>query len=227
MNAGTSLIRSVDGGNSFGERYSTFNDDYDFKGTYVATGPDGEVFLAWGQTNVGKNEVVAIIMGRSTDEGHTFYFSPEIPAIQIGQYINGHYAIKDKKIPADSYPRIAVDNSPFSTGTAYITWAAQPQGGNHADIRMIKGYYVDGQFTWNTSVITVDGSSGEQWMPAINVNPEGSSQYCTIQVVLNLQIRLIQNLNTVLMEEEIFQQQMSETALLLTMDIHLLETTMV
>jgi hypothetical protein len=54
-----------------------------------------------------------------------------------------------------------------------ITWAGSPDEGEESDIKMIKGTYVSEQFTWNTSVITVDGSSGEQWMPAVNVNPEG------------------------------------------------------
>ena len=172
--AAISLLKSTNGGSSFSGTGEFNNYDYHYLGSFVEVGPSGEVFVSYAKAELTRSKVVSIHAARSTNQGSTFQNTVEIPIIQIGLYDGNAYALKANSVRADCYPRIAVDRSPFSTGTAYLIWSAKAQEveGN-ADIMMIKGSINSGQFSWNTNIISVDGSSGEQWMPAINVNPDG------------------------------------------------------
>lgn len=167
------LYRSTDGGNTFSQVKSFSDEFYDYLGSYVEVGPTGEVFVSYAKTLFTRSEVVSIKASRSTNQGGTFSNSVEIPVIQIGNWNGDAYYLKERNVRADCYPRVVVDRSPLFSGTAYLIWSARAVEGGDANIRMIKGSLSGGQFSWNTNVISIDGSTGEQWMPAMNVNPDG------------------------------------------------------
>ncbi|MCK6620135.1 MAG: exo-alpha-sialidase [Calditrichaceae bacterium] len=172
------LFRSTDGGNSFqiiSPAPVPPSADYNRQGSYLAVGPQGEVFIAWADLGKIDGRVVRISVKRSEDEGNTFVSEANVNTVQIGiRGANDHYYVKNH-IRANSYPTIAV--SPLN-GTAYVVWAGK--GGNDANILMFKGGISSGVFRWVRDLITneisifnVDISSGEQWMPAVSVAPDG------------------------------------------------------
>jgi hypothetical protein len=141
------LYRSTDGGNSF-IGVDHFSDEfYDCIGSYVEVGPVGEVFISYSTAIMARTEVISIKASRSTNEGITFLNSVEIPVIQIGLYGESGYYLKERNVRADCYPRIAVDRSPLFSGNAYLIWSARAVEGGDANIRMIKGSVIGGQFS--------------------------------------------------------------------------------
>lgn len=168
------LLKSTNQGVSFSQIHTTSSSSGVSQGSSVAVGPDGEVFLAWAGLNAATNAVEIVSMKRSTDGGNTFSYLNNVTAYQIGQKAGNDYFLKSQQVRADSYPRLAIDRSPGSNlGFAFITWSGKQSSIGNPDILMVRWKKnAGGSFEWS-AVETIDQSAGDQWMPAVEVSPDG------------------------------------------------------
>jgi hypothetical protein len=168
-----SLLKSNNGGSSFSVVHSVTSASGFTQGSSVAAGPAGEVFLAWAGLNTVSGAAEVISMKRSTDGGVTFSSLNTITAYQIGTK-SGDGFILSSEIRADSYPRLAIDNSPGAyRGYAYVTWSGKQSPSGNPDVLMVRWKKnAGGSFEWS-NVEVVEGSTGEQWMPAVGTSPDG------------------------------------------------------
>jgi hypothetical protein len=166
------LSTSTNGGASFsGAILSPAGNN---QGSYVAIGPDNDVFVAWAELN-SENAVTQIKVRRSTDRGATFGTATSFSAAQIGIRSGDTYylIVNGVNIRADSYPHLAIDRSPnpSTRGKVYLTWANKGTS-NSADVVLRVGTRSGGSISWSNSINLAAGGNDE-WMPAVNVNPDG------------------------------------------------------
>jgi len=150
------LAKSTDGGLTWGSQKLISNIGgnatggfYSVHGSYPATGPNGEVYVAWWSP-------AGIMFDRSLDEGETWLdtdinitnfpiaWITSIPGIQTGV----------------SFPMIACDRSNgLNKGTIYINWTDKTSGSTNANIWMAKS--TDGGNTWSEPKQVNDDLSGK------------------------------------------------------------------
>jgi len=141
-------------------------------GSSISVGMDGEISVAWAnmdESNDDGVESITICDSRNNYSQHVY------STRQIGSYFklenSEAYYIKDKRIRVDSFPRISVN--PLS-GDFYVTWAGKQGTNEHADILLVKGTkQPDKSIAWDSIKKVIDNSSGDQFMPAISVAPNG------------------------------------------------------
>jgi hypothetical protein len=137
-------------------------------GSYVALGPNGEIYVAYAEFTASTHAVTKIYVQRSTNGGSTFAQELNTSVNQIGTKIGDEYFVKDGQIKADSYPRLAVDRSPYSStqGTVYMMWAnkALPDANILSYKRSTSG-------TWTSANVAT--TSVDEWAPAVWVGPDG------------------------------------------------------
>jgi hypothetical protein len=160
------LAKSIDGGATWGEQKLISNIGGNatggfgsVHGSYVTTGPNGEVYVAWWSP-------AGLMFDRSTDEGENWMDTDinvtgfpvqwivTIPGIQTGV----------------SFPVIACDRSGGpNNGTIYITWTDRRGSPGDANIWLVKS--ADGGNTWSTpKQVNDDTSNKHQFFNYITID---------------------------------------------------------
>jgi hypothetical protein len=171
------VYKSSDGGQTFSEWYNRDGDEFKgVHGSFVAAGPDGRVFIAYARWEADGNKRTPIritVIGKESDGTPITSITVDIHQIGSWDTGRGNWYLKQLKVRADSYPRIAVDNSfGNNRGNIYLVWSdKQPASGDTPDIMMLIGEDTGSGYSWTTA--TIDGASGDQWMPAVSVSPDG------------------------------------------------------
>lgn len=162
------LLKSDDAG--FEPIYSFGTGTQRLQGSSVALGPDGEVYVAYAENDPGTFATIKIFVQRSANGGSSFTQELDVSVDQIGTKISTEYYVKNGQIRADSYPRLAVDRSPYPSnrGTVYLVWADKALPNPDANILMYKRSPAG---TWALSSLA--NSPAEEWAPAVWVGPEG------------------------------------------------------
>ncbi len=129
-------------------------------GSYNTTGPNGEVYVSW----FGPS---GLMFDRSTDQGNT-WLSQDINT--AGAHIDWIYSIPGVNLGV-TFPFIACDRSGGpNNGNIYISWADKRNGGNNADVFIVKSS--DGGITWSSPIRVNDDAPGKhQFLPAMTVDP--------------------------------------------------------
>ncbi len=174
------VYRSIDGGTNF-TQWKTL--DYDaanqeeLHGSSIAVSENEDIFLAYAiWKRLATDQPVVKIAVNGWDSNGIAITANDFNIDQIGQYVSsgsggGNWFIKDNKVRVDNYPRIAIDNSNGAYGdNVYV--ACANQGSMTSNIALIRGEKIGSNYQW-TSVSTVAGGSGHQWMPAISVRADG------------------------------------------------------
>ncbi|HLA68441.1 MAG TPA: T9SS type A sorting domain-containing protein [Bacteroidota bacterium] len=161
------VVKSSDSGSSFSSLASPSLTEHEH-GTYVIVDRYEKLYLAWAEMDPDKLPVRKIHIYGLADGGSTFEFEKSVDVSQIGSYGSGSSYFVKTGTRADCFPRLAVD--PI-TADLYVAWANKQSG--TADIVYLKATRnQNGSLTWGSNV-TVDGSSGDQWMPAISIDVGG------------------------------------------------------
>ena len=133
--------------------------NYSMHGSYPATGPNGEVYVAWWGPD-------GLMFDRSLNMGVTWL--PEDICI-TGQHINWIYNIPGVNLGV-SFPVIACDRSggPHN-GSIYITWADQRNGYNDTDVFVVKSS--DNGMNWSDPIrVNDDPPDKHQFFPFVSVD---------------------------------------------------------
>lgn len=131
----------------------------------MSTGPDGTVYVVW---NDGPARSIGF--ARSSDAGVTW----TAPTYVVRSYAThgtargaagSIYHVLKQTFRAESYPTLAVDNSPSPrAGTLYLCWAA----GTNPDVFFQKS--TDKGASWSAPRVVHSESRGDQWWPWISVD---------------------------------------------------------
>jgi len=160
------LSHSNDGGESWSsparvsdQKGNAQGGNYSSHGSYNTTGPNGEVFVAW----FGPS---GLMFDRSTDQGNT-WLSHDINT--TGGHVNWIYSIPGVNLGV-TFPFITCDRSGGpNNGNIYISWADKRNGGNDADVFIVKS--TDGGLTWSSPIRVNDDPPGHhQFLPAVTVD---------------------------------------------------------
>jgi len=166
---GIYMFRSTDNGNTFGPSggVSIFSGG---QGAFVAVGTDHAVYAFY------YNGSTSILVRKSTDYGVTFGAAVTIYSGLTGG-TNGDLGLTGMRqgtatfsaFRSNSFPHVAVN--PVS-GHLYATFNNNPAGTDKANVYMVMS--TDGGATWTAPVqINDDGTTTDQWQPAIAVTPDG------------------------------------------------------
>ncbi len=134
------------------------------QGSFIATGPNGEVYVIWYDSRAG-----GVRIRKSTDGGASFgdpvtALSPV--GFQFSRYVNGHF-----DVPA--FFQVVVDNgSSPNRGSVYVV--ANPLGADGTmDVTLTRSG--DGGATWSAPVrVNNDATATDQFMPAVAVADNGN-----------------------------------------------------
>jgi hypothetical protein len=149
------ISKSTDGGLTWGEQKLISNIGgnasggfYSVHGSYPATGPNGEVYVAWWSR-------AGIMFDKSVDEGETWLNTDiNITGFPV-QWITGLPGIQT----GVSFPVLACDRSNGAySGTIYVNWTDKRSGVNDANIWLAKS--IDGGLTWSPPIRVNDDGSG-------------------------------------------------------------------
>jgi hypothetical protein len=161
------LTRSTDGGNSFGPSGGVTIATGVVQGSFVVVAPDHSVDVFWLDGNgFGQR----IMMRRSTDQGNTFGPAQMVAALNTFGF-NGDLGLGG--FLTNAYPHVAVNPV---TGDLYVAYNDTPLNGDRADIYFTQS--TDGGTTWSAPVtVNDDGTTTDQWQPAIAVKPNGTQLF--------------------------------------------------
>jgi hypothetical protein len=149
------IAKSTDGGLTWGEQKLISNIGGNatggfgsVHGSYPATGPNGEVYVAWWSP-------AGLMFDKSTDEGET-WLNTDINI--TGFPVTWIYTLPGIQTGV-SFPVIACDrsNGP-ANGTIYVNWVDKRSGGNDANIWLSKS--TDGGSTWSAPKRVNDDPAG-------------------------------------------------------------------
>ncbi len=134
------------------------------QGSFIATGPGGEVYVAWYDSRVS-----GIRLRKSVDGGATF--SDPVTALSPVGFTFSVFLTGNFDVPA--FPQIAVDSSSGpGRGTVYVT-ANALTGAGHMDVFLTRSS--DGGATWSAPLrVNNDATTTDQFMPAIAVAENGN-----------------------------------------------------
>jgi hypothetical protein len=161
------LTHSTDGGNSFGPNGGVTIATGLVQGSFVVVGPDHSVNVFWLDGN-GISQ--RIMMRRSTDQGNTF--GPAQVVVTLNTLgTNGDLGLGGFR--TNSFPHVAVNPV---TGDLYVTYNDRTLTGDRANIYFTQS--ADGGTTWTAPiVVNDDGTTTDQWQPAIAVKPNGTELF--------------------------------------------------
>ncbi len=168
---GIYLFRSTDNGATFGPSggVSIFGGG---QGAFVAVGPDHSVYAFY------YNGSSSILVRKSTDYGVTFGSAITVFSGLAGGS-NGDLSLTGLRQGTSSYSGFRSNSFPHAAvnpvnGHIYVTFNDNPAGTDKADVYMTMS--TDGGATWSTRVtVNDDGTTTDQWQPAIAVTPDGGS----------------------------------------------------
>ena len=141
-------------------------------GVNIATGPSGQVYMAWSVYDTWPSDETAIGFTRSVDGGGIWQTSHRIMTNIKGI----RNSMTGKAMRVNSFPSMAVDlsNGPYR-GTLYLVWAnvGTPgiNSGNDIDVYLIKSS--DGGDTWSSPLKVNQDAAGlgkEHYFPWITVD---------------------------------------------------------
>ena len=160
------LSKSTDGGLTWGEQKLISNIGGNatggfgsVHGSYPATGPNGEVYIAWWSP-------AGLMFDKSTDEGETWLSTDiNITGFPV-QWIVGIPGIQT----GVSFPVTACDRSNGPDhGTIYVNWTDKRNGSNDANIWIAKS--TDGGTTWSSPIrVNDDGPGKHQFFNYITID---------------------------------------------------------
>ncbi len=159
---GMRFVRSTNGGLNWSSPITLSGS----QGAYVCYGANGNI--QGGSLYFGCISGSNILVYRSTDGGATF--SSAVTAVSgingPGVICAGRNTMKNC-IRTEYFPRMTADNSYTSTrGNVYVTYAANPGGGDLANVYLARS--TNGGTTWSAPVkVNDDATLTDQWMPAI------------------------------------------------------------
>jgi len=165
------FVRSTDGGLTWSQAMAVTElsqqdnlAEQVVQGSFIATGPGGEVYVAWYDSRVN-----GIRLRQSLDGGATF--SDPVTALSPVGFTFSVYLTGNFDVPA--FPQIAVDSSSGpSRGTVYVTANALTSAG-HMDVFLTRSS--DGGATWSAPLrVNNDATTTDQFMPAIAVAENGN-----------------------------------------------------
>jgi len=133
--------------------------NYSVHGSYLTTGPEGELYVAWWCP-------AGLMFDRSADGGIT-WLDQDINITQ--QHINWLYTIPGVA-QGVSFPVIACDRSggPYH-GNLYICWADKRYGSTNTDVFLVKSS--DGGLSWSDPIrVNDDLSITHQYFPFVTVD---------------------------------------------------------
>ena len=118
-------------------------------GSYPATGPDGEVYVAWWSP-------AGLMFDKSTDEGKTW-----LPAdVRVTTPVQWIYGVPGMQL-TPSFPVISCDRSNGRyRGTIYINWSDNRNGPSDSDIWVVKS--MNGGKNWSSPIRVNDDPPGKQ-----------------------------------------------------------------
>jgi hypothetical protein len=163
---GIYLTRSTDQGQTFNTNWVQIADagGGNVQGAWVTVGPDHTVYAFWFD-NVTAAE--SIKMRKSTDGGQTFG-----PAVTVATLrttgVNGDLNLGGFR--SNSFPQAVVNPA---NNNIYVTFDDKGSGTDRADVFFTQS--TDGGATWQTPVkVNDDGTTTDQWQPALAVTPTGN-----------------------------------------------------
>ncbi len=165
------FVRSTDGGQTWSPAAAVAELSREetqarqvLQGSYIATGPGGEVYVAWYDSRVG-----GIRLRKSVDGGVTF--SDPVTALTPVGFSFSVFLTGQFDVPA--FPQLAVDTSSGpNRGTVYLTANVLTSSGN---LDVVLARSTDGGATWSAPFrVNNDSTSTDQFMPAIAVAENGN-----------------------------------------------------
>jgi hypothetical protein len=136
--------------------------------------PGGRIAVIWGDYSnptVASGAQVAYTEGIITPGGSVF--APAQAAFPMNPLKSG--SARNGTGPSDfrisTYPVLAVDTSPKCPGRRYVVWADQA-GPLDSDTQVLLRWSDDGR-AWSESMAVNDVENGDQFMPWIDVDPDG------------------------------------------------------
>ena len=166
---GIYLYRSTDGGSTFGPTGGTLIVSGK-QGAFAAVGPDHAVYAFWYNGST-------IEVRKSTDQGLTF--GPSVTVVSgLTGGTNGDLGLTGIRqgtstaspFRSNEFPYVAVNPV---TGHVYVAFNDNPAGADKADVYLVMS--TDGGATWSSRIlVNDDGTTTDQWMPAMAVTPDGS-----------------------------------------------------
>jgi hypothetical protein len=163
--------RSLNGGASFSAARQLYQSDYGTVPAIPVVAGKGHIFVVWIQTggaNLPTPIDAQIMMRASTDDGA--HFGPVQTVVPWFKTMPRMVQPGSLRTP----PLVAAAGD--HRGNLYLTWAAvkkvHADGSVNADIDIIRS--VDGGVTWTAPKRVNDVRSGDRFMPAMSVFPDGS-----------------------------------------------------
>ncbi len=132
---------------------------------------NGDVWVIWFHGTVPPDLHAVITRGIRADAAAPTVFEPSRPAVPMsGSIHNGDGCIEATEFRASQYPVLAIDTSggPFND-RKYIAW---PAGGSAGGEVLVS--YSDDGFAWSEPAEATQGLANDQFMPWIDVGPDGS-----------------------------------------------------
>jgi hypothetical protein len=172
--AGASQVysaRSTDGGQTWSAPVSVSRDNLAPQGSIPTCGPNGEVYVAWGEK--GFSPTAALTFARSENGGLSFGPPTQITNVQgVGTFNTtiGRMELEQKQnMRIATFPVIAVDNSNGpNKGRLYLAYHGLDNGVAHCFVRSS----TDKGISWTPPKIIDRGDAGlDVYMPSIAVDP--------------------------------------------------------
>lgn len=178
------LSRSTDGGATFTIIQTDLSADTDVSGCNIAVDPNnGNVYVAWlNQNNLVSPRIIKF--RRSTDQGATFAAEQTIGTSPIAESIiscgGGSRTVQldtepspnSRAIRSKPFPDIAVN--PITSEVYVVFHAGSQPGGVKADIEFVESG--DLGVTWSAQKTINTGITGQQFMPSVTVNKNGTAR---------------------------------------------------
>lgn len=161
---------STDGGNNFSSeiQISSPSANHIDQGAKLQTGPNGEIYCVWIESNLSNNNIEDKIGFSKSLNGGAGWTTPTTPITISG--IRG--TLLSTNIRVNSFPSLAVDCSGgVRNGYIYITWAQKGLAPAGSDADICFAYSSDGGTSFSNPVrVNTDAINNgkQQFMPAIS-----------------------------------------------------------
>ena len=167
-NPGMYFTRSTDGGATWGPSGGFRLDDNRTQGVQVVVAPNHDVYAFWWRAPLTGSQ--QIVMRRSTDKGVTFGTAVTVATLNTTG-TNGDLGLGFR---SNAFPSIAV-NPVY--GYLYVAYNDRNAAGTDRG-NVFFTQSTDNGGAWSTPVaVNDDGTTRDQWQPALTVNPAGTKLF--------------------------------------------------